>query len=77
MSDNSQDTGSPPPPHMGHPVHPGHGQPPPGQYPVMGDGMEQCMVSDGHPGAGGPGGPLPTAVFQRTYSECNNKNPQA
>ena len=67
MSDNSQDTGSPPPPHMGHP-----GQ----QYPPN-NVMDQRMVSDGHPVGQGPPPPHPhQQVFQRPYLDCNNKNPQ-
>ena len=64
MSDNSQDTGSPPPPHMGHP-----GQPYPNNV------MEQRMVSDGHPVGQGPP-PAHQQVFQRPYLDCNSKNPQ-
>ena len=64
MSDNSQDTGSPPPPHMGHP-----GQPYPNNV------MDQRMVSDGHPVGQGPP-PAHQQVFQRPYLDCNSKNPQ-
>jgi len=67
MSDNSQDTGSPPPPHMGHP-----GQ----QYPPH-NVMDQRMVSDGHPVGQGPPPPHPhQPVFQRPYLDCNSKNAQ-
>ena len=71
MSDNSEDTGSPPPPHMGHPGQPSVQYPP---NDVMGQmPMEQRMVSDGHPGGQG----LPhQAAFQRPYLDCNNKPPQ-
>ena len=74
MSDNSEDTGSPPPPHMG-----GHPGQPSVQYPndVMGQMPieQQRMVSDGHPG-GGQGLPPHQAAFQRPYLDCNNKPPQ-
>ena len=67
MSDNSQDTGSPPPPHMGHP----------GQQYQPNNVMDQRMVSDGHPVGQGPPPPHPhQPVFQRPYLDCNSKNPQ-